>query len=195
MEIDASLATVISQTYDDVVAAGTEGDWATFVGGLAERAETAGIPPETVAAFVEGLENNNSNPMNFIVAMCAVDEPHADGVREVDEHAWNGFLAECGPLWDGQESSWVQFREWFLYEAGQRAVATAAGEFIGYVESQGDKAAAFAQYGIAVARGGDGAEAPVEAPAAGPTGFPAVQPGDSGEWVRYLDDMLKSKGF
>jgi hypothetical protein len=195
MEIDASLASAVSQTYYDAVAAGTEGDWAAFTAGLTERAETAGVSPETVAAFVDELETNNSNPMNAIATMCAVDDRRVDGVPEVDAHAWNGFLAECGPRWDGQESSWAQFREWFLYEAAQRGVADPAGEFIRYAESHGDKVAVFAQYGIAVARGGDGAEAPVEAPVAEPAGFPVVQLGDSGEWVQYLDDMLTSKGF
>jgi hypothetical protein len=88
------------------------------------------------------------------------------GAREVaeDPAAWNAFLAENGPYWDGTEDNWPAFRDWFAYQAGQAGVPHSAGAFLDYAESTGDKAAAFAEYGIPLPAAG--AQEAAEDPAA-----------------------------
>lgn len=72
--------------------------------------------------------------------------PQATGASE-DPEAWNGYLAQNGPRWDGTEASWAQFRDWFLYDAVAHHVGTSAQGFIALAE-RGDKRAVFADYGL-----------------------------------------------
>lgn len=137
----------------------------------------------------------------------STDEPAQEPARggenaadAYDESAWNAFLSEHGVRWDGTDASWEQFKAWFLYEAEQRAVKAPGTGFITYAEGQSDKVAVFAQYGVTINRpaGSEGKQAPAgsegqQAPDA--QSFPEVKPGDSGEWVEYLDAMLTSQGF
>jgi hypothetical protein len=58
--------------------------------------------------------------------------------QQEDHEAWNSFLAQHGPRWDGTEESWQPFRDWFLYYADQSQVGESARGFIAYAES-GDK--------------------------------------------------------
>ena len=67
-----------------------------------------------------------------------------------DLTAWQAFLAEKGPYWDGAEENWQAFRDWFAYEAATAGVPHSAVSFLDYAESTGDKPAAFAAYGIPV---------------------------------------------
>ena len=119
-----------------------------------------------------------------------------------DPDAWTAFLNENGPRWNGDDSVWEQFRDWFAYVAGQQGLADPAEGFLTYVEGQQDKVAAFAAYGVTITPstdtgsvgGGAGADAePSQAPDV--STFPETKPGDSGEWVDYLDTMLTSNGF
>ena len=64
-----------------------------------------------------------------------------------DPDAWNSYLAQNGPRWDGTEASWGQFRDWFLYDAAEHHVGTSAQGFIALAES-GDKRTVFATYGV-----------------------------------------------
>lgn len=64
-----------------------------------------------------------------------------------DPDTWNRYLAQNGPRWDGAESSWQQFRDWFLYDAAANGVGTSAKGFIALAEA-GDKRAVFADYGV-----------------------------------------------
>lgn len=64
-----------------------------------------------------------------------------------DHEAWNSYLAQNGPRWDGTEAAWRQFRDWFLYDAAAHQVGGSAQGFIALAES-GDKRAVFADYGV-----------------------------------------------
>jgi hypothetical protein len=100
-----------------------------------------------------------------------------------DESAWNTFLAEHGPYWNGEDASWEAFRTWFLYKAEQRNLADPAKAFLAHADS--DRRGVLAQYGVTVAQ-----PAPVDV-----TSHPPLTRGDTGEWVEYLDDMLTRNGF
>jgi hypothetical protein len=73
--------------------------------------------------------------------------PAAGQPQQEDYQAWNSYLAQNGPRWDGTEESWPQFREWFVYDAGQNQVGESAKGFIALAES-GDKREVFTSYGV-----------------------------------------------
>lgn len=120
-----------------------------------------------------------------------------DSTAEYDPEAWNTFLAQNGPHWSGDDTTWEHFRTWFADQAGRQGLADPAAGFLTYVESQQDKTAAFAAYGVTIATStspGDGAGSqPLQTP--DPSTFPETKPGDTGEWVAYLDAMLTSNGY
>jgi hypothetical protein len=179
-----------------------EPTWEQFAETLPVDAESAGIGRDVADGFIEYLNANTSAPMDTVLAMVeygdSLPELHTQLVAEgepadegYDEAAWQEFLAEYGPRWDGDESSWEGFKQWFLYTADQQGLAVPANQFVIYVENQQDKVATFEQYGVRLAT----AE-PAEAEASPDLStYPEIQEGDSGEWVDYLDAMLKSKGF
>jgi hypothetical protein len=185
---------VVCRTRDQC---GASADWDRFAAELAERAEAEGIGREIVEQFTEYLSNNDPAPVETIGRMRGLgdDLPRlyhelADGY---DEAAWQAFLAENGPRWDGDERTWDQFRQWFHYEAGQHGLAVPAGQFIGHVEGQPDKVAVFAQYGVVISAAG--AAVADRSPAPDVSSYPELKDGDEGEWVEYLDAMLTSQGF
>ena len=53
-----------------------------------------------------------------------------------DEQAWQAYLAENGPQWDGTEDSWEPFRQWFAYYANERGLTTPATAFLDYLTPQ-----------------------------------------------------------
>jgi hypothetical protein len=69
-----------------------------------------------------------------------------------DEGAWQRFLTENGPRWSGDEESWGQFSEWFLYYANESGVGAPATALIQYLAAQAahDRIATLAQYGVQI---------------------------------------------
>ncbi len=67
-----------------------------------------------------------------------------------DVAAWNGYLTQNGPAWDGAEESWQSFRDWFAYHAAAAGIGCSAEAFLAYAEAGPDKVAIFAEYGIAL---------------------------------------------
>lgn len=187
---------LICDTYGRLT--GEERDWDDFVRLLTERAMAASVDNGLVDQFVRRMADIDSAPIDTVGHLVeygsqlpllhqelTADTTHGGGY---DESAWQGFLAEHGVRWNGEDTAWPEFRTWFLYEAGQRNLTEPATGFITYVEGVSDKAAAFAQYGVHIAtRAHD--------PAPDVSAFPETKPGDSGEWVTYLDAMLTSNGF
>ncbi|MGW5052585.1 hypothetical protein [Actinokineospora sp. NPDC004072] len=177
-----------------------DGDWGQLSSALAEGAMAAGIDNHVVETFVEHMNNYDPAPaetMQAIAFLSTVDLQ--ESYRQLtatpavgDESAWYAFLAERGPYWDGTDAAWEPFKTWFLYEAEQNAVETYATTFIEYAESQGDKAAVFREYGVPIAVAG---EQQTTEDKQDVSTFPEMKPGDSGEWVEYLDRMLTSRGF
>lgn len=204
----------VRETYDQFSASGEEVSLAGFAHALAARVGEYGFAPETATQFADYLEAYDPAPLNTIARMCALGDAlpaayqqlaqggdvagaTAEPAQDGTDAAWNAFLAEHGPRWDGEESSWEAFKQWFLYQADQGGVAIPANSFVIYVENQADKAAVFAQYGVTIASSPAAAttDATEAAPVVDTSAFPPVQEGDSGEWVKYLDEMLKSSGY
>lgn len=123
-------------------------------------------------------------------ALAAQHADHQDGDAQpagesYDEAAWQQFLAENGPRWTGDDASWDQFSEWFLYYANDSGVGTPAAALIGHLAAQTaqDRIATFAQYGVHIAA--EAAEAPAEASPAGETA-PAGESNDEAAWQHFL---------
>ena len=116
-----------------------------------------------------------------------------------DEDAWQAFLTANGPRWNGEDTAWQQFRDWFAYEAGQQGLADPANGFLAFVEGRQDRIAAFAAYGVTIespANAGKGAgDQQSQDSAMDVSTYPEMKLGDSGDWVDYLDAMLTSNGF
>jgi hypothetical protein len=195
-------------------------DWEKFTSSLTEKALSAGISADTVEQFVRHMNDTDMAPLETIAKLRdratelpalyrehAADTDDQDGTDNAagadeayDESAWNAFLAEHGAYWNGDDSAWDQFTTWFHYQAEQNNLAKPARDFIGYVESQTDKVAVFAAYGISIPKSGTGAGETAQDGAAAHeepdlSQFPEVKHGDSGEWVDYLDAMLTRHGF
>jgi hypothetical protein len=205
---------VLCQTYDQLTQS-DQLDWDHFRPALVDGASSAGVSTQIVEQFVDFVASEDPAPIETIRQMrdqstdlpalyrqLASEAATGDGTTAgdgaaasggYDEPAWNAFLAENGARWNGEEASWEQFRTWFLYEADQRGLAEPAGGFIAYVESQSDKAAVFAQYGVQLTTAT--AQADNQQATADVSSFPELKHGDSGEWVEYLDTMLTSNGF
>jgi hypothetical protein len=153
---------VLHTTYRDQSAAG-QPDWTAFYPILEESATSEGIPRSAVGIFVEYLNSYASSPIAVIAeldrlgdelpglyaqlaAKSAVDSTESG----YDEAAWNSFLAENGPSWNGEESAWDPFCEWFRYQAAKQGLAGPADQFLAYVGGQDDKVAVFGRYGITI---------------------------------------------
>lgn len=127
-------------------------------------------------------------------------EHGAPAVVETDPAVWQAALTELGARWDREEASWPVFREWFVYETGQRGVGAEGLAFVEYAEA-GDKARVFDEYGIpAPARTDEPAqESTPDTPETPETPaveeFPVVAEGDTGDWVAYADDLLTRAGY
>lgn len=85
---------------------------------------------------------------------------HAEGGHETahqepaayDEQAWQAFLTQNGPQWDGTEASWDQFRQWFEYYAAEQNLGVPAAALLDYLAAHpaAERIAAFAQYGVTI---------------------------------------------
>jgi len=82
-----------------------------------------------------------------------------------DEDAWNAYLAQNGPAWDGAEESWPGFRDWFVYYADEAGVSRTAAAFLAYADQAADKRGVFAEYGVGIASPAVMTDAVPEAPA------------------------------
>lgn len=199
-------------------------DWDDFTSELGRQAGDTGVDSQIVDQFTQAMSSNDPSPLDTIGQMSAYGDQLLGLYRQVmnpggqqgaqgsaassaDTDAWNAFLAENGPYWNGDEAAWDQFRTWFVYQAGQQGLTDPASGFIAYVEGQSDKVAAFAAYGVTIARptagtadqsttsAADDASASQPAHTPDASTFPETKPGDSGDWVAYLDAMLTSNGF
>lgn len=69
-----------------------------------------------------------------------------------DERAWQAYLAENGPAWDGSQDSWGQFRQWFLYYADERGLGAPATGLMEHLDGQSaaDRISTLALYGVSI---------------------------------------------
>jgi hypothetical protein len=74
-----------------------------------------------------------------------------------DEQAWQAYLAENGPQWDGTEATWGQFEQWFAYYAAERGLSVPAAGLLGYLTAQSapDRITTLAQYGVTITVAGE----------------------------------------
>lgn len=199
-------------------------DWDSFTSALTNLASSAGVDPQTVEQFVQQMSSIDSTPLDTVGRLVdlgselptlyqqltaptsgrqgqSAQDGQAATPTGYDEGVWQSFLSQNGPYWNGEDTAWDQFRTWFLYQADQQQLTEPAAGFIAYVEGQQDKRSAFAQYGIQIATstvdpsdtGSNSDGAAQQTPDV--STFPEIRPGDSGEWVDYLDTMLRSNGF
>lgn len=176
---------------------------------LIQHLSSDGSAVDTVRAMADEGPNELVSEYRNLVAQGTGEggdgESGADGSTNgttgdgYDEAAWQQFLQENGKLWNGQPEAWDQFRTWFLYQAGQEGLSAPATSFITYVDSQSDKVAVFGQYGVRLPTQQSTSTtttATDESSAMTDTSdYPELTEGATGEWVDYLDQMLKSKGF
>lgn len=104
-----------------------------------------------------------------VVTDVAEEEPAADTTTDddsYDEAAWHRFVAEYGPHWTGDEESWAQFREWFLYYAAESGVGTPATALMAHLDTQtaDQRIVTFAEYGAHIAPAAAATEAPAATP-------------------------------
>jgi len=113
------------------------------------------------------------------------DDDHADNhstdvaveAPAYDERAWQEYLAENGPQWDGTEAAWTQFSEWFAYHAHDRGLAAPAAALLSHLVAQPvtERITTLAQYGVTIRT--------VTQPAASGSGEPAY---DEHAWQEYI---------
>ncbi len=91
----------------------------------------------------------------------AADAATAETAAGYDEAAWQQYLVENGAHWNGDEASWEQFKDWFLYYADEKGVAEPATALLSYLDSQPaeDRIATLAQYGVIIKQPQPAAEA------------------------------------
>jgi hypothetical protein len=162
---------------------GTEESWPQFRDWFAYEAGQAGVPG-FAAAFLQYAQDAGDRAGVF--AEYGLQRPGAGtgdlaepGGAAEDPAAWNAFLAEKGPYWDGTEENWPQFRDQFAYDARENGVGRSAEDFLAFAEQQG-KHEVFAQYGV-----------PISGPGEPPGSTPGSGAADAGELMQALDaDIL-----
>lgn len=69
-----------------------------------------------------------------------------------DDAAWQRYLAQNGPRWDGTDAAWPQFMEWFRYHADEGGLGVPAAGLLNYLDGQStpERIATLAQYGVVI---------------------------------------------
>lgn len=205
--------TAICSTYKRAAEEGKAADWSSLSPVLESDLVSAGMNRDAVAQLIQHLGSDSSavdtvrgmadaGPNELVAEyrkLVARGTEQSDG-GAYDEATWQKFLAENGKLWNGQPEAWDQFRTWFLYQAGQEGLSVPATSFIDYADGQSDKVAAFGQYGVrlptqAASTTTTTTTTDESSTTADTSTYPELTEGATGEWVDYLDQMLKSKGF
>lgn len=95
-------------------------------------------------AEVPGQEQDPLQP-----AAASAEQP---GEAGYDEQAWQAYLAENGPAWDGATDSWDQFVQWFSYHAAEGGLRQPATALMDYLDGQSasERVSTFAQYGVSI---------------------------------------------
>jgi hypothetical protein len=157
---------------------GTEESWEQFGQWFAYYAAEQGLgTPAT--AFLDYLAPQPAAERIATFAQYGVTITPAGGAAgdgaAYDEQAWQAYLAQNGPQWDGTEESWEQFGQWFAYYAAEQGLTTPATAFLDYLAPQpaAERITTFAQYGVAITP-------PQEAAAREPAA--AEQGGQETEW-------------
>lgn len=132
---------------------------------LSDSDRTSTINSDSIETTVKDLARKHAPATGGQQTEPAVDEGY-------DEQAWQSFLTQHGPSWNGQAESWNQFTTWFLYNAEQAKVKTPATGLIDYLtgQSPAERIPTFAQYGVTIPQAANQSttqSAPTAAPATG----------------------------
>lgn len=140
--------------------------WDAFRTWFAYHAEERGVAAPATD-FLDYAENQSDRIAFFATYGVTIDTaPAAE-----DPEAWQAFLAEYGPSWNGAEENWASFTPYFGHYAAERGVPGFAAAFLD--NAPDDNAARvqyFASYGIDIVEeeqeeAGDEASEPVTAEA------------------------------
>jgi hypothetical protein len=145
---------------------GTEEHWQQFRDWFLYSADLNHVG-QSAHGFIELAEKSSDKRAVFAeygITLPATAAPDSAGQPQPeDPEAWNAYLRENGPVWDGNEKSWQTFRDWFLYHADQNQVGQSAHGFIDLAEKSSDKREVFARYGITLPAAGAPASGAVAA--------------------------------
>jgi hypothetical protein len=144
--------------------AGWNGDpetWDAFTTWFLYHAEEQGLR-SPAAGFLEYAAGESDRVAFFaqygiaVEAEAGAEEEAEDGAEggpaaEADPGAWQAFLAEYGPAWDGAEENWVAFTPYFLHYAEERGVTGAAQTFLENApDDNAERVGYFAANGITI---------------------------------------------
>jgi hypothetical protein len=209
-----ALCTATQNTLDNDPSA----TWNTLSSALDSTLTTAGFTSTTIEPLTRHLDADSGRAIDILRALAALGPtelaaahqrlttpttgtngstggsttPPPANTPTYDPAAWNAFLATNGTRWNGAEADWSTFRTWFAYTAGQQGLAQPATAFLDHVETTADKIAAFAAYGVTIARPAGAAPATTLPDV---SSYPDLTTGATGAWVDYLDTMLQRNGF
>jgi hypothetical protein len=104
-------------------------------------------------------------------------------VPAYDDQAWQAFLTKNGPQWDGTESTWTQFTEWFSYHASQGSLASPAAALLDYLTTKpaDERITIFRDYGVTIHP-----VAPQETAVQQESVTPGEQAYDEQAWLAYI---------
>ena len=96
--------------------------------------------------FLDHAENESDRVAFFAVYGVTIDTEAAE-----DPGAWQAFLADYGPVWNGAEENWASFTPYFLHYAGEHGVPGLAATFLENAPDDNDaRVQYFASYGVAI---------------------------------------------
>jgi hypothetical protein len=128
---------------------GEEETWDAFKTWFLYHAEERGLRAPA-AGFLE-YADGESDRIAFFAQYGITVSSDEDGEDE-DPEAWQAFLTEYGPAWDGDEENWAAFTPYFLHYAAERGVTGLAEGFIENApEDNAERVQYFASYGITIA--------------------------------------------
>jgi hypothetical protein len=133
--------------------AGDEGSWQQFRDWFTYQADQAGVGrPATALMDHLGTLAGPERIATFAQYGVRIAAP-ADQRSSYDAEAWRRVLTEHGPRWAGTDDTWMQFRDWFAYQADQAGVGQPANELLQRMAGMNaaERIAAFAEHGVQIA--------------------------------------------
>lgn len=123
--------------------------WDAFRTWFLYHAEERGVaaPATDFLDYAEG----ESDRVAFFARYGVTVATAAGDAAAADPEAWQAFLAEYGPSWNGAEENWASFTPYFLHYADERGVAEFAAAFLENAPDDNDaRVQYFADYGITI---------------------------------------------
>jgi hypothetical protein len=156
---------------------GSEDTWDEFAADFLHdaRAERLLKPAQDLIDEAEDADNKIAVFSGYGVVIETEDDDET-----YDEDEWEPFLADFGPQWDGQESSWDEFVTNFLDAARERRLYSPAKRLIDQATESDDKVGLLSEYGVVI----EGGAADLDAAADALRGVDV-----EAEWQSFLTDL------